>query len=39
MSITIQEVALQGFSVALSEDSSHGRITLEGSKGEMLLLT
>ena len=39
MSITIQEVALQGFSVAVSDDSLHGRVTLEGSKGEMILLT
>ena len=39
MSITIQEVALKGFRVALSDDSLHGRVTLEGSKGEMILLT
>ncbi|MEP6546703.1 MAG: hypothetical protein ABJD53_04500 [Gammaproteobacteria bacterium] len=39
MSITIQEVALKGFSVALGDDSIHGRISLEGSKGEMILLT
>ncbi len=39
MSITIQEVALQRFSVVVSEDSLHGQITLAGSKGEMILLT
>jgi hypothetical protein len=39
MSITIQEVGLKDFRVAVSDDSLQGRITLEGSKGEMILLT
>jgi hypothetical protein len=38
MSITIQEVRLKGFAVAVGDDSLDGQITLEGSKGEMILL-
>jgi hypothetical protein len=39
MSITIQEVALKDFSVADGDDPLHAQVTLEGSKGEMILLT
>ena len=38
MSITIQKVSLTGFAVEVGDDSPHGQITLEGSKGEMILL-
>jgi hypothetical protein len=38
MSVTIQEVSLKDVSITVSDDFLKGRITLEGDKGEVILL-
>lgn len=38
MSVTVQEVNLKEFSITVSEDFLQSRITLEGDKGEVILL-
>jgi energy-coupling factor transporter ATP-binding protein EcfA2 len=39
MSVTIQEITLAGFGVVDGDDPLVSRINLEGTKGEMILLT